>query len=58
MSAVIEANIARAAALPHRRRYALLFQDLGRRLLEAHSDWLDEVERELAPRPPDAGGGP
>jgi DNA-binding PadR family transcriptional regulator len=58
MSAVIEANIARAADLPHRTRYALLFQDLGRRLLEAHSDWLDEVERELAPRPPDAGGGP
>jgi hypothetical protein len=25
----------------------LLQQDLGRRLLQAHSDWLDDVEREL-----------
>jgi DNA-binding PadR family transcriptional regulator len=50
MSKVIETNIARAADIPHRTRYALLLQDLGRRLLEAHGDWLDEVERALARR--------
>ena len=47
MSALVEANIARAPSLPHRTRYLLLQQDLGRRLLKAHADWLDTVEREL-----------
>jgi DNA-binding PadR family transcriptional regulator len=47
MSAVVELNIARAPLVPHRERYALLLQDLGRRLLQAHADWLDHVEREL-----------
>jgi DNA-binding PadR family transcriptional regulator len=51
MSTVIDTNIARAPNLPHRTRYALLLQDLGRRLLQAHGDWLDEVERELAAPP-------
>jgi DNA-binding PadR family transcriptional regulator len=49
MSAVVERNIARAPSLPHRERYMLLHQDLGRRLLLAHAEWLDHVERELAP---------
>jgi hypothetical protein len=44
---VVATNIARAPSLPHRTRYMLLHQDLGRRLLQAHADWLDEVEREL-----------
>jgi DNA-binding PadR family transcriptional regulator len=48
MEAVIETNIARAPLFPHRTRYALLFQDLGRRLVQAHSEWLDAVERELS----------
>ena len=47
MSAVVERNIARAPGLPHRERYMLLQQDLGRRLVQAHADWLDAVEREL-----------
>ena len=47
MSEVVATNIERAPSLPHRERYALLLQDLGRRLLEAHSDWLDDVEAEL-----------
>jgi DNA-binding PadR family transcriptional regulator len=47
MSAVVAANIARAPSLPHRERYMLLQQDLGRRLLQAHAEWLDDVEREL-----------
>jgi PadR family transcriptional regulator, regulatory protein AphA len=48
MSEVVATNIARAPSLPHRERYMLLHQDLGRRLLEAHAEWLDAVERELA----------
>jgi DNA-binding PadR family transcriptional regulator len=41
---VAEANI---AALPHRERQLRLVHSLGRRLLQAHSDWVDEVERTL-----------
>jgi PadR family transcriptional regulator, regulatory protein AphA len=55
MRAVVAINIARAPTLPHRTRYMLLHQDLGRRLLDAHAEWLDAVERELAP---DGGGAP
>jgi PadR family transcriptional regulator AphA len=49
MSQIVATNIARAPSLPHRTRYMLLQQDLGRRLVQAHTDWLDAVERELAP---------
>lgn len=52
MSATVARNVESAPLLPHRERYLRLHQDLGRRLLQAHSDWLDAVERELAP-----GGG-
>jgi DNA-binding PadR family transcriptional regulator len=41
---------AAAATLPHREKYLLLNHRLSRRVLQAHLDWLDEVERELAPR--------
>jgi DNA-binding PadR family transcriptional regulator len=37
----------RLESLPHRRTYLLLTHDLGRRLLQAQREWLDEVEREL-----------
>jgi PadR family transcriptional regulator AphA len=47
MNAILETNIARAPGIPHRTRYLLLQQDLGRRLVQAHADWLDLVEREL-----------
>lgn len=36
-----------ARSLPHRERVLMLNHRLARRLLEIHSDWLDEVEREL-----------
>jgi DNA-binding PadR family transcriptional regulator len=36
-----------AATLPHRERYLRLVHGLGRRILQAHLDWLDDVEREL-----------
>jgi PadR family transcriptional regulator AphA len=38
-----------AATLPHRERYLRLVHALGRRILAAHREWLDEVERELGP---------
>jgi hypothetical protein len=41
---------AMADTLPHRRKYLLLSHALARRLLEVHLEWLDEVERELAPK--------
>jgi PadR family transcriptional regulator, regulatory protein AphA len=50
MRAVVETNVARIPQLPERRqRYARLLQDLGRRLVDAHADWLDAVEDELGP---------
>jgi DNA-binding PadR family transcriptional regulator len=38
----------RAATLPHRERYLRLVHRLGDLLLDAHEQWLDEVEQELA----------
>jgi DNA-binding PadR family transcriptional regulator len=37
----------RAHDLPHREKYLLLAHGLARRILLAHREWLDEVEREL-----------
>jgi DNA-binding PadR family transcriptional regulator len=47
MREVVATNVERAPLLPHRTRYALLLQDLGRRLIETHEEWLDAVEEEL-----------
>jgi DNA-binding PadR family transcriptional regulator len=47
---VVETNVSRIPQLTERRqRYAYLLQDLGRRLVEAHAEWLDLVEAELGP---------
>jgi DNA-binding PadR family transcriptional regulator len=52
MRAIVETNVARIPLIPARRaRYASLLQDLGRRLVQAHADWLDEVQRELGSAP-------
>jgi PadR family transcriptional regulator, regulatory protein AphA len=37
-----------AGALPHRERNLRLVHSLGRRLVAAHEEWLDEVEAALA----------
>lgn len=37
----------RAQAIPHRTRAIVLELSLARRLIQAHRDWIDEVEREL-----------
>jgi PadR family transcriptional regulator AphA len=41
-----------ARTIPHRERYLLLNHALARRIVQAHLDWLDQVERELAGAPP------
>ena len=40
----------RAATLPHRERHLGLVHRLGDLLLDAHEQWLDEVEQELTSR--------
>jgi PadR family transcriptional regulator AphA len=50
LSTRLDETEAVAETLPHRRKYVLLNLRLARRLLEAHLEWVDEVERELAPR--------
>lgn len=37
----------RAQAIPHRTQAIVLELSLARRLIQAHRDWLDDVEREL-----------
>jgi DNA-binding PadR family transcriptional regulator len=46
-SAQLDEGEAVAETLPHRERYLHLVHRLGRALLTAHAEWLDEVEREL-----------
>jgi DNA-binding PadR family transcriptional regulator len=41
-----------ASTLPHRVRVLLLNHRLARNVLQAHLDWLDAIERELAPARP------
>ena len=43
----IDEDERRAPAIPHREHQLKLVRSLGRRLLEAHLEWIDEVEREL-----------
>jgi DNA-binding PadR family transcriptional regulator len=50
LQAKLEVAEAAAATLPHGERYLLLNHRLARALLQAHVDWLDEVERELEPK--------
>jgi hypothetical protein len=50
LSAGIDEDERRAASIPHRERQLRLVRSLGRSLLRAHLDWIDEVERELDSR--------
>jgi DNA-binding PadR family transcriptional regulator len=45
---LLEAAKERAATLPHRERQLRLVHRLGELLLDAHEQWVDEVEQELA----------
>jgi len=49
IEAALDLGEAAAAELPHRERYLLLVHGFGRRLVQAHREWLEEVERELGP---------
>jgi DNA-binding PadR family transcriptional regulator len=44
----LDAAEAVARTIPHRERYLLLNHRLARRIVQAHADWLDEVESHLA----------
>ncbi|MEW6582250.1 MAG: PadR family transcriptional regulator [Actinomycetota bacterium] len=65
LEAVCDMFEERARGIPHRTRAIVLELSLARRLVQAHREWIDEVEAELsspdargpAPRhPPDAPG--
>jgi len=56
LSARLDETEASAELLPHRRKYLLLVIGFLRRLLDLHLEWVDEVERELAPEQAHAGG--
>ncbi len=47
LEAVLDVQEAREPQFPHRARQLRLLHSLGRRILRAHLDWLDEVEREF-----------
>jgi DNA-binding PadR family transcriptional regulator len=47
IAAQLGAADAAAAEVPHRTRYLRLNHALARRILDAHSTWIDHVEREL-----------
>jgi DNA-binding PadR family transcriptional regulator len=51
LSEAVDEAERRAATIPHRERQLRLVRSLGRRLLTAHLEWIDEVERELASAP-------
>jgi PadR family transcriptional regulator AphA len=47
LAAGLDEDERRALTIPHRERQLRLVRSLGRRLLQAHLEWLDEIEREL-----------
>lgn len=47
ISARLDVAEAVAATVPHREPYLLLNNRLARRMVDAHTEWLDEIEREL-----------
>lgn len=52
ITAQLDAADAAAAEVPHRSRYLRLNHALARRIVEAHSAWIDQVERELGDAAP------
>jgi DNA-binding PadR family transcriptional regulator len=47
LTARLDVAEAAAKSLPHREKYLMMGHRLSRRLLDAHLEWLDEIEREL-----------
>lgn len=54
LQAELDADAERAEQFPHRERQLELVRSLGQRLLDAHREWLDEVESLLGEG--DSGG--
>jgi DNA-binding PadR family transcriptional regulator len=54
ITAQLDAADAAAASVSHRARYLRLNHALGRRIVEAHRAWIDQVERELGSSAPPA----
>ena len=50
LSARLDVAEAVAKTIPNKERYLLLNHALARRIVDAHAEWLDEVERELGSR--------
>lgn len=48
LSALLDEADRVASAIPHRERNLRLVHSLGRKLVAAHEEWLDEVDRALA----------
>lgn len=51
LTAALDESQRRQSQFPHRQRQLKLLQSLGRRILQAHLDWIEEVEQELRPPP-------
>ena len=49
LAAILDESERREEQFPHRRRQLRLLHSLGRRILSAHLEWIDEVEHELGP---------
>ena len=47
LEAILDEEEAREELFPHRRRQLHLLHSLGRRVLDAHREWIDDVERLL-----------
>ena len=47
LSAIVDESERREPQFPHRRRQLRLLHSLGRRILQAHLDWIEEVEQEF-----------
>jgi DNA-binding PadR family transcriptional regulator len=52
LSKGVDEDESRARSIPHRERQLKLVRSLGRRLLQAHLDWIDEVEHEFRAEKP------
>jgi PadR family transcriptional regulator AphA len=52
LAALLDESERGEARFPHRRRQLRLLHSLGRRILRAHLDWIEEVEQELGPPAP------
>src|SRR5207253_9204225 len=47
LEAILDEEEAREAQFPHRERQLRLLHSLGRRILRAHLEWIEEVEQGL-----------